>query len=56
MFRVQKFAEKMESISYHLAASRVDKDLLHEVISSIIYEDDYSEELKLRIMKAFDSE
>lgn len=55
LYIVQKFAKKMESISYHLAASRVDKDLLHEIIYSIIYEDDYSEELKLRILKTFDS-
>lgn len=52
VFIVQKFAEKMEIISYHLAASRIDKELLREIINSIIYEDDYSEELKLKIKDA----
>lgn len=56
LFIVQKFANKMESVSYQLAASRVDKDLLHEIIHSIIFEDDYSEELKLKILNAFDTE
>jgi death-on-curing protein len=52
LFIIQKFAEKMESISYHLAASRISKELLQEIIHSIVYEDDYSEELKLKIIKA----
>lgn len=53
LFIIQKFAEKMESVSYQLAASRIDKDLLHDIIYSILYEDDYSEELKLRIIDAY---
>lgn len=56
LFIVQKFAEKMESVSYQLAASRVDRDLLHEIIHSIVYEDDYSEDLKLKIIKAYNKE
>lgn len=56
LFIIQKFANKMESVSYHVAASRIDKNLLHEIIHSIIFEDDYSEELKLKILKAFDTE
>lgn len=54
MFIVQKFAENMEVISYHLAASRIDKELLREIIQSIIFDDDYSEELKLKIKNAID--
>lgn len=56
LFIVQRFAEKMETVSYQLAAGRVAKDLLHEIIYSIVYEDDYSEELKLKILKAYDTE
>lgn len=56
LFIVQKFAEKMESVSYQLAVSRINKDLLHEIIHSIIYEEDYSEELKLKIMKAYEAD
>ena len=53
LFIIRKFADKMESVSYQLAASRIDKELLHDIINSILYEEDYSEELKLRILKAY---
>lgn len=56
LYIIQKFAEKMESVSYQLAASRIDKELLHDIIDSILHEDDYSEELKLRIMEAYGRE
>lgn len=52
LFIIQKFATKMESISYHLAAGRIDKDLLHDIIQSILHEDDYPVELKLKIINA----
>jgi death on curing protein len=50
---VKEFMYKMESISYHVAAGNIDKELLHEVISSILYEDDYSETLKVKLIEAF---
>ena len=56
LFVVQKFAERMESISYQLAAGRITKDLLSEIIHSIINEVDYSEELKLKILNAFNTD
>lgn len=42
----------MENITVWVAANIIDKDLLHKLISSIIYEDDYSEELKLELYQA----
>lgn len=50
---VQVFLLKMETISYHVAAGNIGKDLLHEVITSLLYEDDYCEELKLKLLDAF---
>ncbi|MDP2889543.1 MAG: type II toxin-antitoxin system death-on-curing family toxin [Bacteroidota bacterium] len=50
---VKDFMFKMESISYHVAAGNIEKELLHEVITSILYEEDYSEPLKLKLMEAF---
>ncbi len=47
---IQKFASKMEMISYQLAAGRIDKELLHEIIDSIVNEEDYSESLKIKIV------
>ena len=46
----QRFLYKMETISYHVAASRIEKELLRDIIDSIIYEEDYSEEIKLRLL------
>jgi death-on-curing protein len=55
VFFVQKFAQKMEMVSYQVAAGRIDKELLHDIISSILSEDDYSEELKLKIWHCIES-
>jgi death-on-curing protein len=35
-----------------VAEGVIDKDLLFQIIESILYEDDYSEELKLAIFEA----
>lgn len=51
---VQKFARKMEFVSYHVANGNIDKELLKEIITSIICEDDYSEELKVKIKNAIE--
>jgi len=52
LFAARRFAFKMETISLHLAASRINKDLLKEIITSVIKEEDFSEELKLKIANA----
>lgn len=46
----QRFLFKMEIISYHLAAGRIDKEFLHDIIDSLIYEDDYPEDIKLKLL------
>ena len=46
---IQKFAYKMEMVSYQLAAGRINKKLLHEIIDSILKEEEYSESLKIKI-------
>ncbi len=50
LFAIQHFAREMEPISHHLAAGRINKELLHDIIHSILYEEEYSESLKLRII------
>jgi len=47
----QRFLFKMETISYHLAAGRIDKDFLRDIVDSIIYKEDYSEEIKLKLIQ-----
>lgn len=49
---IDRFIIEMENISVHVADNRVDKELLGEIISSIINEDDFSEELRLKIIDA----
>jgi len=51
-FMIKKFIVKMENIVVSVADNIIDKDLLKEIITSLIYDDDYSEELKLKIFRA----
>lgn len=53
---VDRFIIEMENISVHVADNRIDKDLLYEIIYSIINEDDFSEELRLKIIDAINQE
>lgn len=49
---VDKFIIEMENIAVAVADNLIDKELLCEIISSILCEPDYSEELKLKIIHA----
>jgi death-on-curing protein len=48
-YAVKKFVLEMENIAVWVAEGLISKDLLEEIIKSLIYEDDYSESLKLQI-------
>ena len=43
------FMTELENIAVWVADNYIDKDFLHEILTSIIYEDDFPEELKLKI-------
>lgn len=49
---VDKFIIEMENIAVTVADNIIGKDLLQEIIFSIINEEDYNEELKLKIIHA----
>lgn len=49
---VQKFVVEMENIVVWLAESKISKDLLLRIISSLIMDDEYPEELKLDLLSA----
>lgn len=49
LFIMSRFTQEMENYSIHVASGAIDKELLHRIITSIIYEDDYPEDLKLDI-------
>lgn len=51
-YAVFDFMREMENIIVWLAQKRINKELLYKIIKSLIYEEDYSEELKLKIATA----
>lgn len=52
LYCVGSFLEEMENITYHVASGKIDKDLLHEIITAFIAEEMDEEWLKLKIYKA----
>jgi death-on-curing protein len=51
-FIIFRFIEQMENIAVDVADNKISKELLYEIIFSILYEQDYSEDLKLKIISA----
>ncbi|WP_284651333.1 type II toxin-antitoxin system death-on-curing family toxin [Flavobacterium terrisoli] len=51
-FIVGRFMREIENIAVDVADNIIDRDLLFEIISSFIYEDEFSEDLKLKIINA----
>ncbi len=49
------FLREMENISYHVAAGRIGKGLLKEIIEAFFNEEMDSEDLKLKIIEAISS-
>lgn len=52
LYMLSRFIREMENISIHVASGKIDRDLLKEIIKSLIYEDEYSEELKIKIIES----
>jgi death-on-curing protein len=51
-FCVKQFVLEMENVAVWLAKNEIGKDLLGEIVLSIIENDEHSEELKLKIFEA----
>ncbi|MCL7989401.1 Fic family protein [Sphingobacterium sp. lm-10] len=49
---VNKFIIEMENIAVAIADNAIGKDLLSEIVSSLLNEEDYNEQLKLKIVNA----
>ena len=49
------FMQCMEAIIYHVAAGRIDKELLQRIIAYFMANEDYPEDLKLEIIHAIDN-
>ena len=52
VFVTRRFIHEMENISYYVAAGKIDKDLLKEVVCAVIEDDMGREGLKLKILMA----
>jgi len=52
VFAASRFMREMENISYHVAASRIGRDLLRDIITELVNEDELSESTRLRILDA----
>lgn len=46
---ITRFILEMENFAVYVAANFIDQDLFHSIITSIIYQSDYEEDLKLQI-------
>jgi len=52
IFIAKIFLQEMENISYHVAAGKIDKDLLRNIISELLNEGQISDGMKLEIFNA----
>lgn len=52
---VKHFVKEMENIAVWVADNVINKELLHQIIVSVLYEDDYSEAVKLAILEAVEA-
>jgi len=50
-FCVDRFIIEMENIVVWLAEGKIDDDLLLDIVTSIIYEDEFNESVKLRLFE-----
>jgi len=48
----KRFIEEMENIAVFVADNKISKDLLYKIITSLLYEYEYSESLKFEIFDA----
>lgn len=53
LYCLKRYFSEMENISYHLAAGKIDRELLQKVIHSFLENEyDFSEELKMELYEA----
>ncbi|MBT4265073.1 MAG: type II toxin-antitoxin system death-on-curing family toxin [Deltaproteobacteria bacterium] len=52
LYCVREFLREMENISYYVATDNINKDLLKEIITAIVNQDQDDESLKLKILRA----
>ena len=56
LYCTDHFIREMENISYHVAAGRIDKALLAEIITAVLNDEFEAESLKLKILVAISTD
>lgn len=57
LYCIQRYLSEMENISYHVAAGRIEIELLKKLIHSILEnENDFSEDVKFEFLMAIDGD
>ena len=56
LYCAERFIREMENISYHVAAGRIDKNLLREIMLAVLNDEMDDEVLKLKILHAISRE
>ncbi len=56
LYCAEKFLHEMENISYHVGDGKIDKALLHEIVTASLDEEMDSEALKLKLFQAISKE
>ena len=51
-FEINRFLTEIENIAVDVADNRIDKALLEEIIESLLFNPDFSDELKLKIINS----
>lgn len=51
-YMIDTYIKEMENIAVSVADNKINKELLHEIICEIIYKIEFSEELRLKIIKS----
>jgi len=51
-FIVDSFIKRIENFTIYVANGKLDKEFLTEITKSLLYEDDFSEELKIKIVNS----
>ncbi|RLD60323.1 MAG: type II toxin-antitoxin system death-on-curing family toxin [Bacteroidetes bacterium] len=55
VFIVKLFIQEMENISYHVAAGKIEKELLYRIIHAIINNVEFPDNLKIEIFNAINT-
>jgi death-on-curing protein len=54
-YAIRRFVYEMENVAVCVASNHINKDLLLQIVESLVYEEEFSEPIKLALVDAFAS-